>query len=253
MILFHQDLGEGTPIIILHGLFGSLDNWRTISLKLAENYRVIPVDLRNHGHSFHDDEHSYELMAEDIKRLVDHLDLPPAILIGHSMGGKAAMYFALNYPEKVSKLIVADIAPRVYSPTHNSIIEALNSLDLTNEDSRNQVDLKLSKMIPDFGTRQFLLKGLYRTDKESFGWRFNLKTLTEKYPEINSGLPKGKVFSNPTLFIKGENSNYVSNSDLNEIISFFPNADLVTIPKAGHWIHADAPTAFTATVVDFLE
>lgn len=253
MLLFHQDLGEGIPIVILHGLFGSLDNWRTVSLKFAENYRVIPVDLRNHGRSFHKEDHTYDLMAGDLLRLLDYLGLEKIILIGHSMGGKAGMYFALNYQERVSKLIVVDMAPRAYESSHNLVIEALNSVNLSEVNSRNQVDLKLQSYITDTGTRQFLMKGLYRNEGENFAWRFNLKTLTEKYDQINVGLPEGLTFHGPVLFMKGEFSNYITDSDTIDIVGFFPTGQLVTIPKSGHWIHADAPSAFVATVLDFID
>ena len=253
MLLFHQDLGQGTPMMILHGLFGSLDNWRTLSLKLAEKYRVLPTDLRNHGHSFHADEHTYDLMAEDLNRLYDSLRLDPMILIGHSMGGKAAMFFALKCPQKVKKLVVADMAPRQYPPHHNIVLQALNAVELGQVNSRKDVEDQLISYLPDAPTRQFLMKGLIRNEDNTFSWRFNLKALTEDYNRINVSIPEGLTFPKPTLFMAGERSNYIQTDDHPLIKKAFPQAEIVTIAGSGHWIHAEKPDAFLATLLDFAE
>jgi pimeloyl-ACP methyl ester carboxylesterase len=251
MLLFHQDLGSGTPMMILHGLFGSLDNWRTLSLKLAEHFRVLPTDLRNHGHSFHSDEHTYELMAEDINALYNHLNLPPMILVGHSMGGKAAMFFALKYSEKVKKLVVADMSPKQYPPHHNIVLQALNAVEMDKVTSRKEVEDQLSVYISDSPTRQFLMKGLVRNDDGTFKWRFNLRTLTGDYNRINVALPDGQ-YHGPTLFMAGERSNYIQKDDHTLILHHFPQAQIQVIPNAGHWIHAEQPQAFLEALLAFV-
>lgn len=250
MLLFHQDLGSGTPMMILHGLFGSLDNWRTLSLKLAEQFRVIPTDLRNHGHSFHSDEHTYELMAEDINALYDHLQLSPMVLVGHSMGGKASMFFAQKYPEKVKKLVVADMSPKQYPPHHNIVLQALNAVEMDKVSSRKDVEDQLTTYIPDPPTRQFLMKGLVRNDDGTFQWRFNLSTLTSDYNRINVALPEGQ-YTGPTLFMAGEGSNYIQKDDHALILHHFPQAQIQVIPNAGHWIHAEQPQAFLEALLSF--
>jgi pimeloyl-ACP methyl ester carboxylesterase len=250
MLLFHQDLGSGTPMMILHGLFGSLDNWRTLSLKLAEQFRVLPTDLRNHGHSFHSDKHTYELMTEDLNILYDQLQLSPMILVGHSMGGKASMFFALRYPEKVKKLVVADMSPKQYPPHHNIVLQALNAVEMDKVASRKDVEDQLAFYISDIPTRQFLMKGLIRNDDGTFQWRFNLRTLTGDYNRINVALPQGQ-YTGPTLFMAGERSNYIQKDDHALILHHFPQAQIRVIPNAGHWIHAEQPQAFLESLLAF--
>lgn len=246
-------LGEGEPLLILHGFFGMGDNWKSLANKFGENFQVHIIDQRNHGRSFHSDEFTYELMVEDLMNYIDFHQLAKVNLLGHSMGGKTAMLFAVEFPEKVNKLIVADIAPRYYPPHHQYIIEALNAVDFTQVKSRNEIDTIFKKYIPDIGIRQFLSKNVYRKTKDEFAYRFNLECLTECFDEVGVGLPPITQFDGKTLFLKGEKSGYVSNDDEALINAHFSNSKIVTISNAGHWLHAENPTDFYNNVVRFLE
>ncbi len=246
-------LGEGEPLLILHGFFGMGDNWKSLANKFGENFQVHIIDQRNHGRSFHSDEFTYELMVEDLMNYIEFHQLAKVNLLGHSMGGKTAMLFAVEFPEKVNKLIVADIAPRYYPPHHQYIIEALNAVDFTQVKSRNEIDTIFKKYIPDIGIRQFLSKNVYRKTKDEFAYRFNLECLTECFDEVGVGLPPITQFDGKTLFLKGEKSGYVSNDDEALINAHFSNSKIVTISNAGHWLHAENPTDFYNNVVRFLE
>lgn len=251
MELNYKKLGNGKPLIILHGLFGSLDNWFTISKELKDHYTLYLVDQRNHGDSPHSEEWNYLVMIEDIYELLEKEKLEKIYLMGHSMGGKTAMNFALKYPEKVEKLIVADIAPRYYAIHHQSILEGLNTLDLNKIHSRKEADQELAKYIPEIGVRQFLLKSLGR-DSEGFMWKINLPVITANINEVGKALPDGKSFSGPTLFLGGSNSSYIQQSDLDDIDAFFPNNEVEFIAGAGHWLHAEQPEAVVAEIRKFL-
>ena len=251
MILFNRIYGEGTPLVILHGLFGQCDNWTTLARAWSNHFRVVTVDQRNHGQSPHDEAFSYELMAEDLAETLDALNLESVNLLGHSMGGKTAMFFAQQHPHRISKLIVADIAPRFYAPHHGAIIEALKALPLESLKDRNSADGELAKGIPDFGTRQFLLKNLYRNDTGGFSWRFNLEAISTQISEVGKALPN-KAVHLPALFVRGSKSKYITDEDQTEIARQFSNATFATIPNAGHWLHAEQPEAFSKAVLDFL-
>ena len=251
-ILHSIILGKGEPLIILHGYLGMGDNWKTLANKFAENYEVHIVDQRNHGRSFHSDDFNYDLMMEDLVVYLRQHKLKKVILLGHSMGGKIAMFFSVTFPEMVDKLIVADIAPRYYPPHHELILKALNSVDFSVVNSRDDVDLVFKKHITDLGIRQFLLKNVYRKSKNEFAFRFNLESLTDNNSEVGDGLPDFTEYSGETLFLKGENSGYISTDDKILIKSHFPNSIIVTIPDAGHWMHAENPTEFYRSVVEFL-
>lgn len=252
MKLFFRKLGEGQPFIILHGLFGQSDNWQTLGKEFAKTYEIYLVDLRNHGLSPHSEEWNYELMSNDILELVNENKLNRVILLGHSMGGKVAMQFALEHPEKLDKLIIADMAPKYYPPHHHKIIEGLKSINFEIIKTRKEAEQQLSFFIDDFGTRQFLLKNLYWKNESELAWRFNLGVISKKIEAV------GETFNNndkkclvPTLFLRGERSNYILDSDLLHIRSIFPNSDLRTIKNAGHWIHADQPKAFYDETIAF--
>ncbi len=245
--------GKGEPLLILHGYFGMGDNWKTLGKKFAENYEVHLIDQRNHGRSFHADDFSYELMVGDLKEYITHHNLKRVNIIGHSMGGKTAMFFAAVYPEMVRKLIVADIGPKYYAPHHDSILSALNTVDFAQINSRNDIDAVLSKWIPEFGVRQFLLKNVYRMEKDKFAYRFNLESLTKNNPKIGQALPESAIYNGATLFLKGGNSNYIKKEDKSLIIKHFPNSHVIEIENAGHWLHAENPTQFYKAVVDFLK
>ena len=252
MQLNFKKLGAGKPLVILHGLFGSADNWFSISKELKDNYTLYLIDQRNHGDSPQSEEWNYEVMADDLKEFMDGEKLEKVFLMGHSMGGKTAMNFALKFPEKVEKLIVADIAPRYYPVHHQTILEGLNAIDLKGIQSRKEADDELAKYIPEIGIRQFLLKSLGR-DSEGFVWKINLPVITGKINNVGQALPEGESFDGPTLFLAGANSDYVQQSDLDDINTFFPNNEVEFIANAGHWLHAEQPGAVVEEVRKFLK
>lgn len=249
MKLHYRKLGEGQPMIILHGLFGSSDNWQTLGKKFAENFEVYLVDQRNHGHSPKSEEFDYGLMAGDLHELITDLNLSDIILIGHSMGGKAVMTFAQSYPDLISRLIVVDIGIKSYPMHHDTILTGLNSMDLSIIKSRGQADKHLSDYISDFGVKQFLLKNLYWVEKGQLGWRINIPVLTEQMPNILAPIPEGKV-DVVTLFIRGEKSNYILEDDFQSIYDQFPNSEIETIYDAGHWVHAENPFDFYNMIIE---
>lgn len=253
MILHSQILGSGKPFVILHGFLGMSDNWKTLGIRWAEDgYEVHLLDQRNHGRSFHSDEFSYEVMAEDLKKYCEKHNLQNIILLGHSMGGKVAMQFAVTYPEMVSKLIVADIGPKAYPPHHQDILKALSQLDFSKIKSRGEAEDILSEYIQDDGTKLFLLKNLYRKNNDELALRINLSVLSEKIQEVGTALPENTVFKGDTLFLGGEKSGYIETMDELLIKKHFPKAIIGTISKAGHWLHAENPDEFYDNVMNFL-
>lgn len=252
MQLFFKKYGaQGKPILILHGLFGMSDNWHNISKKLSETNIVYALDLRNHGHSPHSDHMNYDVMAEDIIEFMNHEKLEKIILIGHSMGGKTAMMFANKYPEKIEKLIVVDIAPKAYQQGHRVYFDAMKKINFK-ASGRKEIETELAKSIMDKGELLFLLKNLYRKENSQFGLKINLEALENNYPEIIGGIKFTKPIEIPTLFIKGENSNYISIDDKEKIEHDFLNVQFATVPKAGHWVHAENPEGFLKVVNEFL-
>ncbi|MCC7233022.1 MAG: alpha/beta fold hydrolase [Bacteroidia bacterium] len=251
--LHFQKTGEGKPLVILHGLFGLGDNWKTqANLFSQEGYAVYSVDLRNHGRSPHSDEMSYELMAEDLNRFANINRLESIVMIGHSMGGKSAMFFARKYPQKLSRLIVVDIAPRYYSPHHQSVIAAMDAVDLKSIHSRRDAEQILRQGLTDEATIQFLLKNLYWKSDESLSWRFNLPVLEREIESLGSALPPDSHIAVPTLFIRGSRSGYLSTEDEPGIRKIFTDVRFVTVPDAGHWVHAENPKGFYAAVNRFI-
>lgn len=245
-LLHHFDQGQGRPLVILHGLFGTLDNWQSLARRWATEagLRVISVDLRNHGRSFHSPEHTYALMAQDVLELFDHLQLDPdTTLMGHSMGGKVAMRFALDHPERLARLIVVDIAPRFSNMEHqNDIVAGLLAVDFTTCTNRQEADAALAKYVPNVGTRQFLLKNLYRTEDNIFAWRINLKVLAAQLAAIGEATTSAAQFLKPALFIRGGKSDYITAEDkLYGIPALFPHSQVATVVDAGHWVHAEKP------------
>lgn len=254
MKLLHSLInGEGSPLIILHGFLGMGDNWKTLANKFSELHQVHVVDQRNHGRSFHDDDFSYELMVEDLIAYMDYHQLEKIDILGHSMGGKTAMLLAMEHPDRVNKLIVADIGPKFYPPHHQVILDALNEVDFNTVKSRSEIDDILKKNIPELGIRQFLLKNVYRKERDQLAYRFNLKVLDECYDEIGVALPPRTIFEGPVLFLKGALSGYISEEDENLISAHFPKNKIITIDNASHWLHAENPTDFYKNVVRFLE
>ncbi len=252
MLLHSKILGQGEPLLILHGYFGMGDNWKSLANKFAKNFEVHLIDQRNHGRSFHADDFTYELMVEDLSYYIKHHQLKKVNLLGHSMGGKTVMLFAVTYPEIVVKMIVADISPRFFSPHHEFILEALNKVDFNIQKTRREVETVLKKYIDENGIRQFLLKNVYWKSKGELDFRFNLKSLTENNDEIGEALPSFTNFNGEVLFLKGGNSGYISENDEALISAHFPKAIIKTVKNAGHWLHAENPVDFYDFVVDFL-
>jgi pimeloyl-ACP methyl ester carboxylesterase len=254
MQLNYKVMGQGPPVVILHGVFGTLDNWQTAAKALAERHTVYLVDNRNHGRSPHEEAFNYEVMSEDLLNFIQAQRLDQPVVIGHSMGGKVAMYYACRYqPANLSKLIVVDIAPKYYRPHHQQILEGLLSIDLSQVGNRQQADQQLARYVPEPDTRQFLLKNLYRTDEGGFGWRMNLPVLNEKIENIGEGLPAHFRSDKPALFIRGGKSNYIRESDAALIKEHFPNATIETIAGAGHWVHAEQPALLLEKVLAFID
>lgn len=250
MKLHYRELGEGKPMVILHGLFGYSDNWQTHAKKLAEYYRVILVDLRNHGHSDWADDTSYELMAEDVYELCRELQLNNFILLGHSMGGKVAMHFAQEHEDLLDKLVVVDIGMKEYPMHHEHILAGIHSVDLANNTARSQAEAQMSAHIESEGVKQFLLKNLYWKEKGKLAWRMNVEALERDMPNILAEVPKVQV-SIPTLFIRGALSNYILDEDIADLEDVFIDGEVVTIENAGHWVHAEAPAEFLDVLLSF--
>ncbi|WP_298120874.1 alpha/beta fold hydrolase [Flavobacterium sp.] len=253
-MLYSRIEGEGKPLLIIHGFLGMSDNWKSLgSQYVLEGFQVHILDLRNHGRSFHSDDFSYEIMTQDVFEYCQNHNLNQVSIIGHSMGGKVAMLFATKYPTMVEKLIVADIGPKYYAPHHQDILAGLNAVDFSTKPDRAEVEELLFPYIPDFGTRQFLMKNLYWKEPGQLDFRFNLKVFNEKISEIGTKLPDDAKFENPTLFIRGGNSNYILDNDLPQIENHFPNYKLATIPNVGHWLHAENPKMFFEETLSFLK
>ena len=253
-MLYSKIEGSGKPLLILHGFLGMSDNWKTIGVQFAtDGFQVHLLDLRNHGRSFHSDEFSYEVMVQDVFDYCKANNLEKINILGHSMGGKIAMLLATTHPELVGKLIVADIGPKFYPQHHQPILEGLNAVDFSKKPSRNEVETILAQYIPDFGTRQFLMKSLYWQEPGQLAFRFNLAVFNTKMEEIGKALPSTAVFDKPTLFIRGGNSNYILDEDFENIKLHFPNSKIETIPNVGHWLHAENPKAFYEITSSFLK
>jgi len=252
MTLNFKKLGEGEPLIILHGVFGSLDNWQSIGKSLAENHTVYLVDQRNHGLSFHSDEFNYELMAEDLGELMSSESLNRINILGHSMGGKTAMYFACSHPKEVKKLMVIDIAPKKYPPHHKQIFEGFKSVNLKQVETRKDAEKQMESIISNFGVRQFILKNLKRQTDGSWEWKLNLDAIEKNAENIGAPLPEDFRFEGETLFVAGEKSDYILSSDQPIIRKHFPKAAVETVPEAGHWVHAEKPSELYSLVSQFL-
>lgn len=250
MKLNYREIGSGQPLIILHGLFGSSDNWQTQAKKFAVYFRVILVDLRNHGHSNWDPDTSYQAMASDIIELIRDLALEKIILVGHSMGGKVAMLTTQLNPKLIDKLIVVDMGIKGYPPHHQHILEGIHAVKLDGVSSRSEADKELNKYIQSEGIKQFLLKNLYWKEKGQLAWRMNVAVLEASMDQILEPIPETEVFT-PTLFIRGELSNYILDEDISDIENLFPDSQYITISQAGHWVHAEKPDEFVDAVLGF--
>jgi esterase len=255
--LNYKEFGQGEPVIILHGLFGTLDNWQTIAKQLSENHLVYILDLRNHGKSPHTEGvMSYHILAEDVAMFMQQNWMHSATIIGHSMGGKVAMQMSMDYPDLVEKLIVIDIAPKKYKGGHEEIFDALLNLDLSKLTDRKVAEAYLmDKLKNDVGTVQFLLKNLSRrADNEGggFEWKMNLSVLNRDYHILMDTFEVNTTFEKDTLFIRGGNSNYIRDEDFETIKTIFPKAKLETVEGAGHWVHAEKPKELLEKLLEFL-
>lgn len=250
MKLNYKKLGEGPPLIIIHGLFGSLDNWMTMARSLSEDFEVYLVDQRNHGKSPHSPEMNYELMASDLAAFIEEHELANVNLIGHSMGGKAILTLALQQPELIHKMVVVDIGIKSYPMHHQKIIAGLHALDIPTLKTRKDAEERISEFIEDKGVQYFLLKGLYRNKTGGYGLKFNLESLEENMPHILAEV-SGEVSETETLFVRGELSGYILEEDYESIQEQFTNAKIVTIEECGHWIHAEKPNELREHFIDF--
>jgi esterase len=255
MKLNFRKIGEnGQPLIILHGLFGMSDNWLTISKSFAQNHQVYILDLRNHGQSPRSDEFGYEEMAEDLLAFITEHALEKPILLGHSMGGKVLMQFAVNYSTFYDKMIVVDIAPKFYPVHHTPILQGLHAIDLSILQSRREANEILKRFEENEAVRQFLIKNLYRNSETGlFDWRINLKVLTKEIANIGCEITSSKPIENETLFISGSESSYILEEDKPAILALFKNCTFVIIANANHWVQADKPAEFVEIVNKFIE
>ncbi len=253
MQLNFKSFGQGPPLVILHGLFGMLDNWQTLAKKLAEDYSVFIVDQRNHGRSPHSDEFGYRIMAEDLREFLESQWIYQSHILGHSMGGKTAMQFALDYPEMVERLVVVDIGPEKSSGSHSEIFEALLAFPVDEVQNRKEAENILATRLPDYGVRQFLLKNLTRQKEGGYRWKMNLPVLHREYQAILADVEKEQAYEGPALFIRGGRSNYIDPTQFDQVQEYFSEAQLVSIPEAGHWVHADQPDQLLTAVQNFLQ
>ena len=264
MQLFYRKMGEGFPLIIIHGLYGSSDNWLTIGKALSKYFTVYLIDQRNHGASPHSDTFNYPAMVDDLREFIETHQLKNVSLLGHSIGGKTAMLYSLTYPGEISNLIVADISPRSYAgkggntpqyELHKNIINAMINIDVSQMESRREVQKELMKSIQNQNVTQFLLKNLYRDDNNNFSCKINLKALKNNLNYILEGITPEHYHTDnkiPALFIKGENSDYIKDEDEPLIKELFPYSQLVTISDTGHWLHAEKPEDFIKTIKNFI-
>lgn len=251
-MLHSKIVGKGKPLLILHGFLGSGDNWITLAKKFAIYFEVHIIDLRNHGRSFHADEMNFEVMCDDVYRYCQQKDLKDIAILGHSMGGKIGMYIAAKYPSLVSKLIVADIAPRAYKRGHDLLLQALSAVDFSIHKTRDAVTKVIAKYISSEPIRLFLLKNVYRKEKDVLGYRFNLPVLKASYETVAEAFPDNYQFDGDVLFLKGALSDYIQGSDIDIIEAHFPNAEIIAIANAGHWLHAENPLEFFKYSIEFL-
>ena len=250
MKLNYQEQGNGYPVILIHGMFGSLSNLGNLARCLSNHFRVISVDLRNHGDSPHDSLFDMATMAEDILYLMDILSLPTAFIVGHSLGGKVGMQLALSHSDRVNKLVVADISPVTYQPRNDPALNGLIALSEASIQNRNQAEELLADFISDSQTRAFLLKNLKRND-DRFVLKLNINAVIENYGTALVAAPSGDRFDNPCLFIKGETSAYIQEKHRPIIKDMFPNSQVNVISGAGHWLHAEKPKLFNNQVMEF--
>lgn len=254
MKLFYRHYGQGKPLIILHGLLGLSDNWVSFARQMADKYSIYILDQRNHGQSPHSKTFNYYALVDDLREFILDHQIEKPIILGHSMGGKVAAMFALEYADLCRSVIVVDISLRNYERRyyHINLIETMLSIDLSSVSTRHEVENILSQKISEPEIRLFLLKNLYRRSRNDFAWRPDLESLSENIDELMAGVAAGRVFKKPALFIRGGKSNYVRYNDYDQIYRSFPDATIKTIDNAGHWVHTDAPEEFYENTTGFL-
>lgn len=253
MKLNFRKMGEGPALVILHGLFGASDNWQSVAKQLSESFTLYLLDARNHGQSPHSDEMNYPVMAEDVEEFFVSENIPSSDLMGHSMGGKIAMFFAVKYPERVKRLVVVDIAPKAYPVHHEKILEGFAAVDFDKVSSRKEADAMMAPCVPELGVRQFLLKNLARLEDGNYAWKANIKVISGNIEKMGEGLSTDSHYDGSTLFINGENSDYIRPEDRDAIRDIFPSARVETITDAGHWVHAERPERFLEVLTEFLQ
>lgn len=253
--LNYKQQGEGEHILLIHGLFGSLENLNMVAKSLSQHFCVTSIDVRNHGNSFHQEGMDYQTLAQDVTNLLDHLSIEHCHILGHSMGGKIAMKIALSFPERINKLIIADIAPVKYPAHHLSIIEGLQAIDLTKVHKRKDADIQLAKYEENIGIRQFLLRNIALNEQGQFQFKCNLNYIEQSYHHIMQNIsdPIDLSFNGNTLFVKGAKSDYILPEHQSIITKLFPKAKAKVIQGAGHWLHAEKTVAFNKIVLDFLK
>ncbi len=251
MKLFYRQSGQGPPLVILHGLFGSSDNWYSLAKVFADRFTVFVVDQRNHGQSPHSDDFDYKLLTEDLRYFTLEHETQQVVILGHSMGGKVAMNFAVRHPEHVRKLIVVDIVPKRYPVHHDAILEGLKAVPLNGISSRAEADQILSAFVPEPGVRQFLLKSLVRKDQGGFEWRINIDAIERNIEAMGAGMLFPGTYDGSALFIKGGRSDYYEKGDEELIKTIFPRAEF-SIMETGHWVQAEKPEEFSKLVLNYL-
>ena len=252
MKLFYRVSGQGHPLIILHGLLGSSDNWYSLAKTFSQHATVYLVDQRNHGQSPHSEELNYPLLIEDLHSFIKENNIQKPDIIGHSMGGKVAMGFALKYSDLLRKLIVVDIVPKDYPIHHDTILDGLNSIQINELKSRTDADEQLSKYVPEASVRQFLLKNLGRDSNQQLEWKMNLAAIGNNIEKMSEGISNSHPYSKEALFIMGSRSNYFKKGDDKIIHKFFPKANIKLL-DAGHWIHAERPVEFGHEIISYLK
>lgn len=251
-MLNHKIYGQGDPIVILHGLFGMLDNWQTVAKKLAEDYMVILVDQRDHGKSKHTEEFNYQVLAEDLREFLEENWIHTCHIIGHSMGGKTAIQFSVLNSGMIEKMIIVDIGPKAYKPGHETIFKALLEVPIDKVQSRQEVETIISKYIEDSGVRLFLMKNLQRKKEGGFRWKMNLQLLYKEYNNILAKINTTEPVDVDSLFIYGSKSHYILPSEIDSIKKIFPQAKFSEV-DAGHWIHAEKPDELITLITEYLK
>ncbi|MBC3764340.1 alpha/beta fold hydrolase [Neptunicella marina] len=250
--LNYKITGSGQSLVLIHGLFGSLENLGMIARELQDKYQIISIDLPDHGQSFRTENFSYDTYASAVMQTLDHIGIQRTTILGHSMGGKVAMNIALTQPDLIEKLIIADIAPVKYGSHHTKVFAGLNAVNLQHINNRNEADQMMQTHIKELGVRQFLLKSLY-TDNGTFAWRFNLPLLQRDYDRISAEIDADQPFTGDVLFIKGANSDYIRAEYRSAIEKLFPNARAQIMQDCGHWLHAEKPQQFSRIVDKFIQ